>query len=76
MLDNIYHYYAVDEDTAYGVLATDGRAVAPIDVTESIQQLLIENIGNAGYSISAIEPDVVQLGMGEIVPNWDDYTIV
>lgn len=76
LYEDIYHYYAVDEDSACGVLDTEGRYIAPIDVTESIQQMLLENIENAGYNVSAIQPDIIQLEIGQIVPNWNDYVVI
>lgn len=76
LYDNIYHYYAVDEDTAYGVLASEGRIVTPIEVKDSIPNLLLEHMSGAGYNVTAIQPDIVPLEYNTIVPNWNDYLII
>ena len=73
LYNNIYHYYAVDEDTAYGANETDGKIVTQVNLNDTIQQLLLEHMNSADYNVSSIQPDVIQLEMGTIVPNWDDY---
>lgn len=76
-LDNeIYHYYAIDEDTAYGVLTSEGRIVTTIKVIDSIPQELMEHMNSAGYNVSNIEPDVKQFEMNTIVPKWNDYIVI
>lgn len=58
------------------MLATEGRIIAPINVNEGIQTLLLEHINSAGYNVVEIQADVTQLEMGSIVPNWDEYVVL
>lgn len=74
--DNIYHYYAVDENTAYGVLENEGRIVSTIEVKEDITTLLLEHMNSAGYNVLTIQPEIVSLEMNTIVPNWNDYLVI
>lgn len=76
LYNEIYHYYAIAEDVAYGVSASDGKIVTTIEVKDSIPQQLMEHMNSAGYNVSNIEPDVKQFGFNTIVPNWNDYLVI
>lgn len=74
--NDIYHYYAIDEDTAYGVSDTEGRIVTTIEVKNNIPTLLLEHMNSAGHNVLTIQPEIISLEMSTIVQNWDEYTIV
>jgi hypothetical protein len=74
--NDIYHYYAIDENNAYGVLENEGRIVSTIEVKDNIPTLLLEHMNSAGYNVLTIQPEIISLEMNTIVPNWNDYLVI
>ena len=76
LYNDIYHFYAIKERTAYGVSDTEGRIIAPIEMQEGVPEMLMEHMNTAGYNVSSIQPDVIQLQMGTILPNWNEFKVI